>query len=123
MLFRSACDKTDVITSIEELMTGETPLATMDNEEAVQIFEGLMDLKPDLQVIDSKNATGNDINIDSLCVMMEHAANAFEDANCVSEDTVRNWIASLYEVYAKVTTMAAKYGIKIEYVTEEDGTE
>lgn len=102
-------DKSDVLLSIETFMTGETVLADMDDEEARQIFEGLMDLKPDLNVVDSTNALGNDTNITSLCNLMVNAVNAYTESECVSSDVLNEWLRILKDSYEALLTMKSAY--------------
>lgn len=112
-------DRADILMSIEEFMTGETVLTDITNEEATQIFEGLMDLRDDLNVVDPRNATGNDINIESLCRLMERAAESYTDSECVSADVVSNWLNTLRNAYETVLAAQAAHGSSAEVEAEE----
>lgn len=112
-------DKTDVLISIEDLMTGETVLKDLEDEEARQIFEGLMDLRPDFNIIDRNNALGNDINIESLCYLLKKAASAYSDTPCVSDDTVATWLNTLKETYETVLAAQAEHENPTDTEAEE----
>lgn len=114
-----ACDKTDIMMGMESLMTGETPLKDMDDEEARQIFEGLSDLHPDLKVIDSKNAISNDINADTLCVMLDYAVEAYGESKCISPDMVNTMLDTLRADYEKLLEYKAQHDNPQEETTEE----
>lgn len=102
-------DKTDVLISIEDLMTGETVLKDLEDEEARQLFEGLMDLRPDFNIVDKRNALGNDINVESLCYLLQKAASAYSDTPCVSDDTVNTWLTTLKQAYETILAAQAEH--------------
>ena len=112
-------DKTDVLISIEDLMTGETVLKDLEDEEARQIFEGLLDLRPDFNIVDKNNALGNDINIESLCYLLQKAASAYSDTPCVSDDTVNTWLNTLKQAYETVLAAQAEHTNPIDTEAEE----
>ena len=114
-----SCDKTDTLLGIEKLMTGASPLGDMDDEEARQIFEGLADLHPDLKVIDPDNALGNDVNADTLCVMLDYAVDAYGESKCISPDVVNTMLDTLKTNYEKLLAYKAKHDNPQEESEEE----
>lgn len=114
-----SCDKSDILLGMESLMTGESPLSDMDDEESRQLFEGLADLHPDLKVIDPKNALGNDINADTLCVMLDYAVEAYGVSDCISADVVDTMLDTLKADYEKLLAYKAKHDNPKEDDTEE----
>ena len=100
-------------------MTGETVLKDLEDEEARQIFEGLMDLRPDFNIIDRNNALGNDINIESLCYLLKKAASTYADTPCVSDDTVATWLNTLKETYEAVLAAQSEHDNPTDTEAEE----
>jgi len=93
------CDKNDIMTGMESLMTGDTPLTDMDDEEARQIFEGLVDLKPDIKLVDPNNALGNDVNVGALCDILEGIVNSYSESECISADVLQDLLQTLKNCY------------------------
>ena len=102
-------DKADVLLSIEAFMTGETVLADMTDEEARQIFEGLVDLHPQLQIVDPDNALGNDINVEALCDMLSGVVESYSKSKCISPDTLDSLLGTLKQTYESLLEYRAQH--------------
>ena len=90
-------------------MTGETVLADMTDEEARQIFEGLVDLHPQLQLVDPDNALGNDINVEALCDMLNGVVDSYSKSKCISSDTLDSLLGTLKQTYESLLEYKAQH--------------
>ena len=109
IIITDSFDKNDVLLSIEGMMTGNTVLTGMTDEEARQIFEGLVDLKPELQIIDPENALGNDVNVGALIDIITGVVAGYSISNCVSGDLIDCLLNTLHDAYENILQLKAEY--------------
>lgn len=101
--------KEDILLSIEAFMTGETVLTGMTDEEARQIFEGLVDVHPELKLIDPNNALGNDINVGAICDILDGVVEAYSKSKCISPDTLDMLLGTLKQTYESLLDYRAQH--------------
>lgn len=102
-------DKNDVLLTIEGLMTGNTVLTEMTDDEARQIFEGLVDLKPELKIVDPDNALGNDVNVGALVDIITGVVESYSMSDCISGDMLDCLLITMKEAYESLLQLKAAY--------------